>query len=304
MNPNPHITEQLQELFSCLPADYPGLTELMVNPNGEVYVDDAKGRWKLPERIPLAKRDAIVKRIAGMRGLVVDASNQGVDAAFPPGVYNGGRFQALAYPLVRGPAFTIRVPSRQLLTLPDLVAGGSLEGREGKFLRKALLEGSNIIIAGETGSGKTTLAKALLDTLRESGERIFTIEDTPEIVVRAPNWVQMISNKAHSPRDCLYYTLRLNPDRIILGEVRDGHTAQELLQAWGTGHGGGITTTHAGSAKQTLTRMVGLLRQVMVNPVREDLLPVLNIIVFMKKKKVLEIYLPLKDQYYKGGPKR
>jgi type IV secretion system protein VirB11 len=176
----------------------------------------------------------------------------------------GERFEGLLPPVVAAPAFAIRKPAVALFTLDDYVAAGIMTAGEAEALRLAVASRKNILVAGGTSTGKTTLTNALLAEIAGTTDRVVLIEDTRELQCRAPNLVALRTKDGiASLSDLVRSSLRLRPDRIPIGEVR-GAEALDLLKAWGTGHPGGIGTIHAGTALGALRRLEQLIQETLV----------------------------------------
>jgi len=165
---------------------------------------------------------------------------------------------------VDAPVFALRKPPRIIFSLPDYLRAGILTTDQSRALVGAIHRHENILIGGSTGSGKTTFANALLRVVADAGEaeRLYIIEDTPELQCSAPNKLQiLVQSGALTWRDAVMAAMRVRPDRIIVGEIRDG-SALELLKAWNTGHPGGLATIHANDTRGTLDRFCQLLEEV------------------------------------------
>ena len=177
---------------------------------------------------------------------------------------SGERFEGLVPPVVAAPCFAIRRPAVAVFTLDDYVEAGIMSGAQAELLRAAVRERKNILVAGGTSTGKTTLVNALLAEVAKTGDRVVLIEDTRELQCAAPNLVALrTKDGAASLSDLVRSSLRLRPDRIPIGEVR-GAEALDLLKAWGTGHPGGVGTLHAGSAIGALRRLEQLIQEAVV----------------------------------------
>jgi type IV secretion system protein VirB11 len=205
----------------------------------------------------------------------------------------GERFLGVLPPVVRAPSFAIRKRALRILTLAHYVADGVMTEDQAAFLRLAVRERLNIVVAGGTSTGKTTLANALLDEIAETRDRVLILEDTVELQCRSDDHVSMRTEPGVSTMaDLVRATLRLRPDRIVVGEVR-GSEALDLLKAWGTGHPGGIATVHAGSARGALTRLEQLVQEVSVTVPRALIAEAVNVIVFIagrgRARRVREI---------------
>jgi type IV secretion system protein VirB11 len=191
----------------------------------------------------------------------VHAGSPRVSAELPE---SGERFEGLVPPVVAAPCFAIRRPAVAVFTLGDYVEACIMSAAQAELLRVAVRERKNILVAGGTSTGKTTLVNALLAEVAKTGDRVVLIEDTRELQCAAPNLVALrTKDGAASLSDLVRSSLRLRPDRIPIGEVR-GAEALDLLKAWGTGHPGGVGTLHAGSAMGALRRLEQLIQEAVV----------------------------------------
>jgi P-type conjugative transfer ATPase TrbB len=182
----------------------------------------------------------------------------------------GRAVRGLLPPVVAAPAFAIRKPAVAVFTLDDYAAAGIMSAAEAAALRDGVAARANILVAGGTGTGKTTLVNALLAEVAKTTDRVVLIEDTRELQCAAPNLVAMrTKDGVVSLSDLVRSSLRLRPDRIPIGEVR-GAEALDLLKAWGTGHPGGVGTIHAGTALGALRRMEQLIQEAVVTVPRAD----------------------------------
>jgi type IV secretion system protein VirB11 len=242
--------------------DDPQVIEVMLNPDGRLWVDRlGEGIADTGERLSPADGERIVRLVAHHVGVEVHARRPRVSAELPE---SGERFEGLLPPVVAAPAFAIRKPAVAVFTLEDYAIAGIMSVPQADLLRHAVAARANILIAGGTGTGKTTLANALLAEVARTGDRVVLIEDTRELQCAAPNLVALrTKDGVVSLADLVRSALRLRPDRIPIGEVR-GAEALDLLKAWGTGHPGGIGTIHAGSALGALRRMEQLIQEAVV----------------------------------------
>ena len=205
--------------------------------------------------------ERIVRLVAHHVGAEVHPGSPRVSAELPE---TGERFEGLLPPVVAAPAFAIRKPAVAVFTLDDYVAAGIMRAGQAETLRAAVADRRNILVAGGTSTGKTTLTNALLAEVAKTADRVVLIEDTRELQCKAPNLVALrTKDGVASLSDLVRSSLRLRPDRIPIGEVR-GAEALDLLKAWGTGHPGGVGTIHAGSALGALRRMEQLIQEAVV----------------------------------------
>ena len=250
--------------------------EVMLNPDGRLWVDRlGEGIADTGMTLSAADGERIVRLVAHHVGVEVHAQCPRVSAELPT---SGERFEGLLPPVVAAPAFAIRKPAVAVFTLDDYACTGIMSAAEAAALRDGVATRANILIAGGTGSGKTTLVNALLAEIAKTADRIVLIEDTRELQCAAPNLVAMrTKDGVVSLSDLVRSSLRLRPDRIPIGEVR-GAEALDLLKAWGTGHPGGIGTIHAGTALGALRRMEQLIQEAVVTVPRALLAETIDIV--------------------------
>ena len=239
--------------------DDPHLVELMCNPDGAVWVE-SKGHarcWQTDYSMPVALRENVIRILAGRMDLVCNSANPRLSTILPD---TGERFQGFVPPVVSAPCFAIRKPAIQIFTLEDYVRDGIMTVRQALLLEQAVRQRRNVMIGGGTGTGKTTACNALLAVMAEAGERVITLEDTPELQCPAPNTARLFTRPGLvTMQQLVQDTMRLRPDRIIIGEIR-GVEAVDVLDAMSTGHPG-VCTVHAGSAAGVLPRMEQLVRR-------------------------------------------
>jgi type IV secretion system protein VirB11 len=259
--------------------DDPEVVEVMLNPDGALWVDRlGSGRSASGFDLTAAAAERIVRLVAAHVRVEVHAGAPIVSAELPE---TGERFEGLLPPVVRAPVFAIRKRATGIIRLERYVADGILTQQHVDFLRRAVKDRSNIVIAGGTSTGKTTLANALLQEMAITGDRVILLEDTVELQCVAEDHVPLRTKPGVvSMSELVRSTLRLRPDRIVVGEVR-GREALDLLKAWGTGHPGGIATIHAGSAFGALTRLEQLIQEVVVTVPRALIAEAVNVIVFI-----------------------
>ena len=238
------------------------IVEVMLNPDGRLWIDRLSGGLSdTGERLSAADGERIVRLVAHHVGAEVHSGRPRVSAELPE---TGERFEGLLPPVVAAPAFAIRKPAVAVFTLQDYVAAEIMSADQAAILRQAVADRRNILVAGGTSTGKTTLTNALLAEVSKTSDRVVLIEDTRELQCAAPNLVAMrTKDGVASLSDLVRSSLRLRPDRIPIGEVR-GSEALDLLKAWGTGHPGGIGTIHAGTALGALRRLEQLIQEAVV----------------------------------------
>ena len=240
----------------------PAIVEVMLNPDGRLWVDRlSDGLSDTGERLSAADGERIIRLVAHHVGAEVHDRRPRVSAELPE---TGERFEGLLPPVVTAPVFAIRKPAVAVFTLDDYVAAGIMTADQAAILRQAVAARANILVAGGTSTGKTTLTNALLAEVAKTTDRVIVIEDTRELQCQAQNIIAMRTKDGVATlSDLVRSSLRLRPDRIPIGEVR-GSEALDLLKAWGTGHPGGIGTIHAGTALGALRRLEQLIQEAVV----------------------------------------
>lgn len=254
----------------------PSVIEVMLNPDGRLWIDRLGEGLAATERtMSAADGERIVRLVAHHVGAEVHGGAPRVSAELPEG---GERFEGLLPPVVAAPSFAIRKPAVAVFTLDDYVAAGVMSSSQAEALAAAVAVRRNILVAGGTSTGKTTLTNALLAEVASSTDRVVLIEDTRELQCAAPNLVSLrTKDGVASLSDLVRSALRLRPDRIPIGEVR-GAEALDLLKAWGTGHPGGIGTIHAGTALGTLRRLEQLIQESVVTVPRALIAETIDVI--------------------------
>ncbi|TGT71785.1 MULTISPECIES: P-type conjugative transfer ATPase TrbB [unclassified Mesorhizobium] len=256
----------------------PLVIEVMVNPDGALRLDRlGDGRVHTGVHMHPSEAERIIRLVASHVRAEAHADNPIVSAELP----SGERFEGLLPPVVLAPCFAIRKPAAKLYTLANYVTDRIMQPMQAEALRRAVRERRNILVAGGTSSGKTTLANALLAEVAECDERVILIEDTRELQCAAKDCVALRTRRGSvTLADLVRSTLRLRPDRIIVGEVR-GAEALDMLKAWNTGHPGGIATVHANSARSALYRVEQLAQEAVVTVPRRLIAEAIDLIVFI-----------------------
>ena len=258
--------------------DDPDVIEVMLNPDGAVWLDRlSSGRSRLGT-LPAADGERIVRLVAAHIGAEVHRGKPLLSAELPE---TGERFEGVLPPVASGPTFALRKRAAGVIPLNQYVAEGVLTAWQAEYLRGAVRSRQNILVAGGTSTGKTTLANALLAEVAGTGDRVLVLEDTVELQCPALDHVALRTKPGVvSMADLVRSTLRLRPDRVVVGEVRGGE-ALDLVKAWGTGHPGGIATLHAGSAQGALLRLEQLILEVALAAPRALIAEAVDLVVFL-----------------------
>ena len=249
----------------------------MLNPDGKIWFERV-GEGMVYSGVDLSPENAlrVIMLAASSVEKFCTEAHPSLAAVLPKG---GERFQAVIPPASEQPFFVIRKKALQIFTLDDYVEKGTMSLAQCQVLKKAVIDRHNILVVGGTGTGKTTFANALLQEMSKTNHRILTIEDTKELQCSAENYVSLfVKEPEYTIKMAVKDALRLRPDRIIVGEVRDG-SALDLLKAWNTGHNGGIATVHANSASEGLSRIEQLIGEAAANIPYQLIADAINIVV-------------------------
>jgi P-type conjugative transfer ATPase TrbB len=281
---HPRLVRKLQDALGeqiCAALDDPSVVEVMLNPDGRLFIERLGQGMAAAGHMPAATAEIIIGSVAHALQSEADDERPIISGELPIG---GHRFEGLLPPVVSAPTFTIRKRASRLFDLEDYVAQGIMTAPQLGVIRNAISSRLNIVVSGGTGSGKTTLANAVIAAIVEDSpeHRLIILEDTAEIQCAAENAVALHTSDTVDMARLLKSTMRLRPDRIIVGEVRDG-AALTLLKAWNTGHPGGITTIHANSAASALRRLEQLTAEVSQQPMREVIGEAVDVIVSIER---------------------
>ena len=249
------LERDAREILSALQD--PETVEIMVNADGRIWQEKLGQKIQHIGHLQSAQAEAIIKTVAGFHGKEVTRHNPVIEGEFP---VDNSRFAGQLPPVVASPTFAIRKKAIKIFTLEQYADTGVLTRRHAEVIKNAVRDHRNILVIGGTGSGKTTLINAIIHEMVQSDpdERIFILEDTGEIQCQASNFVQYHTTLDVNMTQLLKTSLRMRPDRILVGEVR-GPEALDLLDAWNTGHEGGAATLHANDALTGLTRLESLI---------------------------------------------
>ena len=277
----------------------PTVIELMLNDDGKLWIDRlGEGRSYTGKTMTPKDAERAIYIVATSINAICNRDSPILSAELPS---SGFRFQGMLPPITSKPIFSIRKKAIKIFTLDDYVNSGVLDAKHRERLKSAVLHKENILIVGGTGSGKTTLANAILAEIAESGDRIVILEDTVELQCKAEDCISLRAKEGVADMTALLKaTLRLRPDRIVIGEVR-GKEALALLKAWNTGHPGGCATIHADSAKRALSRLEQLIEEAGVPPSKSLIADSVNLVVYIEKTKTSRTIKDLLTVNYKGG---
>ncbi len=255
----------------------PDVVEIMLNPDRTLWIDRlSSGRAPLGVELSEADGERIIRLVATHVGAEVHRGQPLLTAELPE---TGERFEGILPPAAPGPAFALRKRAVGVIPLARYVTDGMMTADQASFLVEAVRERQNILIAGGTSTGKTTLANALLAEIAATGDRVLVLEDTVELQCAARDHVPLRTRQGVvSMQELVRSSMRLRPDRVVVGEVRGGE-ALDLIKVWGTGHPGGIATIHAGSALGALLRLEQLILEVAVNPPRALIAEAVNVVI-------------------------
>ncbi len=262
----------------------PAVVEILVNPDGRLILDrSGEGRRDTGATLSAESRERVIRLIADYVGETVTRDDPRLAGVLPG---TGERFQGMLPPVTCAPAFSIRKRPSVIWSLDDYVRDGAMTRQQALVLRSAAEGRLNILISGGTGSGKTTLANAVLAEPAFAGDRVFLVEDTPELQCSAWDTVSVLTRRQPIPIgvvDLVRDALRMRPDRIVVGEMRDGAAALETLKSWNTGHPGGLSTIHANSADDVLRRMEDLIAEVSSRTPRRAIAQAVDRIVHVRR---------------------
>jgi P-type conjugative transfer ATPase TrbB len=263
----------------------PDVIEIMLNPDGRIWVDEfGKGMRETGATMSPAQAESMLGTVAMMLNRVVNADRPLLEAELP---IDGSRISGALPPVVVSPIFAIRKRPSRIFTIEDYVRDGFLSGAHALAIRVAIASRQNILIVGSAGSGKTTFANALLREIAERAgpnERIAILEDTIELQCVAENRIELRTTDEIDMTRLLRATLRLRPDRIVVGEIR-GAEALLLVKAWNTGHPGGVATIHANSCLGGLSRLEQLIEESSVVPQPSLIAATVNLIVQIERQR-------------------
>jgi type IV secretion system protein TrbB len=281
---HPRLIRKLQDALGdrlCTALDDSNVVEIMLNPDGKVFIERLDLGLACFGEMSAAAAEMVIGTVAHALQSEVDTDQPIISGELPIG---GHRFEGLLPPVVARPAFTIRRRASRMIPLDAYLGTGVMSDAQAGIIRSAVASRLNIIISGGTGSGKTTLANAVIDEIVKAApsDRLVILEDTAEIRCVAENAVLLHTSDAVDMPRLLKSTMRLRPDRIIVGEVRDG-AALTLLKAWNTGHPGGVATIHSNTATSALRRLEQLTAEASQQPMSDVIGEAVDLIVSIER---------------------
>lgn len=266
----------------CGLLEAPDVVEIMLNPDGVLWVERiGKGMETFGRMLP-HQAESIMTTVASVYKMTITRENPILECELP---FDGSRFEALIPPVVPAPSFAIRRKALAIYTLDDYVRDEIMTEGQRDLITAAVDDHKNILVVGGTGTGKTTLTNAIIHYMSQQWghERLLIIEDTAELQCSAPNYVQLRATDQVDMLRLLKATMRLRPNRILVGEVR-GDEALTLIDAWNTGHPGGVATVHANNATAGLVRLEALVRRATKGqPPVQEIAAAINVIVSIAK---------------------
>lgn len=259
----------------------PTVIEIMLNPDGTLWVERLGEPMRQFSTMLRSQAESLMATVASSLKTTITAQNPILECELP---LDGSRFEALIPPVVSGPTFTIRKKAVSVFSLADYVEQGIMTQGQCDAIASAARHRKNILVVGSTSSGKTTLTNAIIRHVVDVApqDRLVIIEDTGELQCTADNAVTMRAVEHVDMTRLLKATMRLRPDRILVGEVRDG-AALALLKAWNTGHPGGVATLHANSAPAGLIRMEQLVAEATQAPMQTLIAEAIDLIIAIEK---------------------
>ncbi len=282
------------------------IVEVMLNPDKTLWFERmGKGMEQVGHMGP-EQSWIVINVMASALNTTVTAEKPVVEGELP---IDGSRFEGLLPPIVAAPSFTIRKKASKVFTLQDYVESKIMPSQVRDIIHAAITSHQNILIVGGTGSGKTTLVNGVIDAISIlcPDDRLVIIEDTNELQSKSKNSVFLRATAFVTIQMLVKATMRLRPDRILVGEVRGGFEALDLLKSWNTGHPGGVATVHANSAAGGLIRLEQLIAEASASPMQTLIGEAVDLVVYIERapvigrvvKEVIQVngFDPVKQQY-------
>lgn len=284
LEPAMRLVEKIRRVLGnsiCGYLEEPGIVEIMLNADGTLWIERLSAGMECIGSMSPSQAESVICSVAAYHKEIVTRENPIFEGELP---LNGERFEALIPPVVSAPVFTIRLKASKIFTLAEYVRASIMTEHQRKMIESAVLNRQNILVVGGTGTGKTTLTNAIIEAIERLSpdHRLIIIEDTAEIQCSAKNVNLLHATDTVDMLRLLKATMRLRPDRILVGEVR-GPEALALLKAWNTGHPGGAATVHANGARAGLIRLEQLIAESSANPMQRLIAEAVNVIVSIIK---------------------
>lgn len=259
------------------------VTEIMLNDDGQIWICrmGVSGAINTGIKMLPSRSISFLGTVASFYGKTIHHQDTIVSEVLP---LDGSRINGVIPPTTESPSFNIRKKATRIFTLEEYVGQGRMTAADREVIRDGISKRLNFLVAGSTGSGKTTLTNALLYEINEINptHRIVSMEDTAELQIFQQNKVRMYTDENVSMQKLLFLAMRQNPDRIVIGEIRNG-AALDLLKSWNTGHPGGVTTLHANSSLEALTRLEMLILEAVPNPMQRLIGQSVGLVLFIER---------------------
>jgi type IV secretion system protein TrbB len=284
LEPALRLVEKIRRVLGtpiCRFLEESGIVEIMLNADGTLWIERLGTGMECIGTMSPSQAESVICSVAAYHTEVVTRDNPIFEGELP---LNGERFEALIPPVVSAPVFTIRLKASKIFTLAEYVSARIMTEHQREMIESAVLNRRNILVVGGTGTGKTTLTNAIIEAIERLApdHRLIIIEDTAEIQCSAKNVNLLHATDTVDMLRLLKATMRLRPDRILVGEVR-GPEALALLKAWNTGHPGGAATVHANGARAGLIRLEQLIAETSANAMQRLIAEAVNVIVSIIK---------------------
>ena len=300
--------------------DDPRTEDVLLNPDSSLWIKRLGENFSAIGEMSASQATSALNTIAAWRGTSVNHEHPILETELP---LDGSRFEGLVSPIVRNPVFAVRLKPRKIFTIEDYEHSGILTTKDdplnrfrshdsfldsirglphADILRKAIVAKRNILVAGATGSGKTTFLNACFDTMARltPNDRVISIEDTAELQCSVKNYVDLRTAGNITMLDCLRACMRLKPTRIVVGEVR-GAEAHTLLKSWNTGHPGGIATIHANDALSGLIRLETLVAEATTAPQQSLIGEAVDLVVFVDEDSTIGAGRKVREVVFVSG---
>jgi type IV secretion system protein VirB11 len=266
------------DVLSMLQDD--GVTEVMLNDDGKVWTYGRGGAVDSGVTMTAARSLSFLGTVASFYGKTIHAENTILAEVLP---IDGSRINGVIPPTTESPSFNIRKKATRIFTLGEYVSADRMKQSDLDIIRGAILERKNFLVVGATGSGKTTLTNAILYEINAlcPEHRIISMEDTAELQIPQKNKVSMYTDDHTSMQRLLFSAMRQKPDRIMIGEIRNS-AALDLLKSWNTGHPGGVTTLHANSCLEALSRLEMLILEAVPNPMQRLIGQAVGLVIYIE----------------------